>query len=94
MAKAHHILAGFRFLSSRNRLTITGMQDLDTTNPEFLKAALRGYEVQMRELEGHITALRERLGVKANGGKRHSISPEGRARIAAAQRKRWAKKAA
>jgi hypothetical protein len=62
-----------------------------------LAAALVGYRTQLEEIEGRIRALRARLGGKtlAAAGDRkpvrkHAISAEGRARIAAAQRRRWA----
>jgi hypothetical protein len=65
----------------------------------FLTAALAGYQSQLEEIQGKIAELRKRLGQRAPaapGAARakpktpHVISPEGRARIAAAQRRRWA----
>jgi hypothetical protein len=60
-----------------------------------LEAALLGYNQQVLDINAKITALNARLNIKSpsvktGAHKRHRISPEGRARIAAAQRKRWA----
>lgn len=70
-------------------------------DPGILQAALLGYQQQLEEINAKIADLRRRLG--SRGGttpaagvaprapqKKHRISPEGRARIAAAQRRRWA----
>lgn len=72
---------------------------------EELQMALLGYQQQLNEVEGKITNLRRRLGSHsteapsvastsaaptAGEPRKHRISPEGRARIAAAQRRRWA----
>ena len=66
-----------------------------------LQAALVGYQIELRRITAAIADLQQRLG-KRNGGsgagplaqsparKKHRISAEGRARIAEAQRKRWA----
>jgi hypothetical protein len=65
-----------------------------------LQAALIGYQAQAEKLTLAIGDLEKRLG-KRSGGKapvassngtrrKHTISAEGRERIAAAQRKRWA----
>ena len=65
-----------------------------------LEAALVGYQIRRDEIAQAIAGLQERLGNKTNsparvsepsarGGKR-TMSAEGRARIAEAQRKRWA----
>jgi hypothetical protein len=71
-----------------------------------LQAALLGYQQQLEEINGKIAELRRRLGGRVTPTtagasprppqKKHRISAEGRARIAAAQRRRWAaaKKAA
>jgi len=70
-----------------------------------LEAALVGYQRQLEEIESKISELRRRLGnspgsnarpaaAPAAAGRRrrkHRMSPEGRARIAAAQRARWAR---
>jgi len=67
----------------------------------FLEAALLGYETEFQRVTAAIADLQKRLGNVAPGGvpapmgravirKKHRISAEGRARIAAAQRKRWA----
>jgi peptidoglycan hydrolase CwlO-like protein len=62
-----------------------------------LQAALVGYQRQLEEIESKMAELRRRLGhapAAANTttkGRRHRMSAEGRARIAAAQRARWAK---
>jgi hypothetical protein len=70
-------------------------------DPGILQAALLGYQQQLEEINGKIADLRRRLGgrgstpaagvaPRATSQKKHRISPEGRARIAAAQRRRWA----
>lgn len=68
-------------------------------DPGILQAALLGYQQQLEVINAKIAELKRRLGgrgaVPAAVGarppqKKHRISPEGRARIAAAQRKRWA----
>jgi hypothetical protein len=63
---------------------------------------LVGYEAQLGKITAAIADLRKRLGKHRNGHvpgvlakaptapKMHRISAEGRARIAEAQRKRWA----
>jgi hypothetical protein len=57
--------------------------------------ALKREEAKLqRKLTGIQGAIRALVGVSSNGnstGKKRSISAAGRARIAAAQRKRWAK---
>ena len=63
-----------------------------------LSAALVGYQAQLEEVNREIEALRARLGGARKSvdwreekpRRKHIISAEGRARIAAAQRKRWA----
>ena len=69
-----------------------------------LEAALVGYQQHLQQIELKMADLRRMLGQapaaapaarrarKAGPGKqKHRMSPEGRARIAAAQRARWAK---
>jgi hypothetical protein len=63
-----------------------------------LEAALVGYQKQVEEIQTKMTELRRRLGhapAASSGsptrGRKHRMSAEGRARIAAAQRARWAK---
>ena len=69
-----------------------------------LEAALVGYQQHLQQIESKMADLRRMLGQapasapaakrarKATAGKqKHRMSPEGRARIAAAQRARWAK---
>ena len=71
-----------------------------------IEAALVGYQQQLDEIQGKMSELRHRLGrspgrspaaakAAAGGapraGRKHRMSAEGRARIAAAQRARWAK---
>jgi hypothetical protein len=76
------------------------------TDSSFLEAALVGYQHQLAAVTAKIAEIKKRLGVRApmnvstpstNGTRRkkHRISAQGRARIAAAQKKRWsaAKKA-
>ena len=67
------------------------------TNEEqsLLQAALLGYQQQLADIEAKIAEVKRRLGGKktpaaATSAKKHHISAEGRARIAEAQRKRWA----
>jgi hypothetical protein len=65
-----------------------------------LAAALAGYQVQLANINASITDIRKRLGKLGGDGaavsltnaprrKKHVISAEGRARIAAAQHRRW-----
>jgi tape measure domain-containing protein len=68
-----------------------------------LEAALVGYQQHLQQIEAKMAELRQMLGEKpaaAPAAKRagkaprkqkHRMSAEGRARIAAAQRARWAK---
>jgi hypothetical protein len=76
-------------------------------DPGILQAALLGYQQQLEVVNAKIADIRRRLGVRNTSStsamaparapqKKHRISAEGRARIAAAQRRRWAaaKKAA
>ena len=66
-----------------------------------LQAALEGYQTELARITAAITDLQKRLGKRGGDGipgtfrkaptrKTHHISAEGRARIAEAQRKRWA----
>jgi hypothetical protein len=65
-----------------------------------LHAALAGYEAERQRIEQAIVDIRKRLGKRVSAHlpttvssqlkKAHRISPEGRARIAEAQRRRWA----
>lgn len=62
-----------------------------------LSAALVGYQAQLVEIDRKIQTIHAKLGARTialpGAGKparKHLISSEGRARIAAAQRKRWA----
>jgi hypothetical protein len=69
-------------------------------DPGILQAALLGYQQQLEEINAKIAELRRRLGGRPAPAsstpatrapqKKHRISAEGRARIAAAQRRRWA----
>jgi hypothetical protein len=73
------------------------MATLDT---ETLRAALIGYQQQLDGIYARMAEIRRVLGAKAPTGpapsakshalKKRTISAAGRARIAAAQRKRWA----
>ena len=59
-----------------------------------LQAALVGYQRQLEDIETKMAELRRRLGrgpAPTTKGRKHRMSAEGRARIAAAQRARWAK---
>ena len=68
-----------------------------------LEAALIGYQHQAQEIQAKIAELRRMIGggtpakkapakkAAAPRKQKHNMSPEGRARIAAAQRARWAK---
>jgi hypothetical protein len=66
-----------------------------------LEAALLGYQAEHARITAAVADIQSRLGKGGGGGvfpwkqskpakKRHVISAEGRARIAAAQKKRWA----
>ena len=71
------------------------------TDSGFLEAALVGYQHQLTVITAKIADVKKRLGGRTPIGvaaattnsrrpRKHWISAEGRARIAAAQRKRWA----
>jgi hypothetical protein len=76
-----------------------------TLDKATLEAALVGYQQQLRQIEAKMHELRQTLGHAPNSRQleisakptaktrktRHHMSEEGRARIAAAQRARWAK---
>jgi hypothetical protein len=65
-----------------------------------LQAALLGYQAEAQRITAAIADLQQRLGKKGQATadgvqapkkrQRRVISPEGRARIAEAQRRRWA----
>jgi hypothetical protein len=67
-------------------------------DPLVLEAALEGLELQKSRIEAQILEIRNRLGKRSrtqtepahNSGKKRSLSPEARKRIATAQKKRWA----
>jgi hypothetical protein len=69
-----------------------------STDPATLRAALVGYQQRLDFVNSQIDQLRRKLGktpgVPMIGAaalpRKHHVSPEGRARIAAAQRRRWA----
>jgi len=66
---------------------------LDTA---MMSAALAGYQSRLAVVNARIKELREYLAADApadgvQARKKHNVSAEGRARIAAAQRRRWAK---
>ena len=71
-----------------------------------LEAALLGYQQHLQEIQAKMADIRRMLGQAPASGpaakrdakvipgkktQKHRMSPEGRARIAAAQRARWAK---
>ena len=68
-----------------------------------LEAALLGYRQQLQQIEAKMADIRRVLNGSGAGDlakrtssptpvkQKHRMSPEGRARIAAAQRARWAK---
>jgi hypothetical protein len=71
-------------------------------NHELLAAALVGYQRQLEDITAKIAEIKAKLGKAssgrapgapaAGGGRRkRRVSAEGRARMAAAQRARWAK---
>lgn len=77
------------------------MARITGTDNGLLEAALIGYQQQHATVSARIAELQKLLNGRATnavsepsvGGrkqKRHRISAEGRARIAAAQKKRWA----
>jgi hypothetical protein len=63
---------------------------------EIIAAAIAGFEAQKKRLDAQIAELRQMLSPVATDGnppvpkKRRQMSAAARARIAAAQRKRWA----
>ena len=68
-------------------------------DPGLLQAALYGYQMEKEKIEAKIRDLQAQLKVKkapapaakhAKSGGRRQMSDAARARIAAAQRKRWA----
>jgi hypothetical protein len=61
-----------------------------SANAELLKAALIGYEQQKAVMEERIAELRRELGEAGEEKPKRGMSADGRARVAAAQRKRWA----
>jgi hypothetical protein len=72
------------------------------TDNSLLQAALIGYQHQLASVTAKIADIKERLGVSGRKSaaapstadpkpRKHRISAAGRERIAAAQRKRWAK---
>ena len=74
-----------------------------TEDTSLLQAALVGYEAELTRVTAAIADLQKRLGKRGGGGntpgpsakapaarKKRHMSAEGRARIAEAQRKRWA----
>jgi hypothetical protein len=72
-----------------------------TKDTSLLEAALVGYQAQLAQITAAIADLQKRLGKHRDGHvpafpkapathRKHQISAEGRARIAEAQRKRWA----
>jgi hypothetical protein len=70
------------------------MAKLDT---DLLNAALIGYQQELGRIKEQIAVLQRRLGGRSEpapspsrAARKHHVSAEGRARIAAAQRKRWA----
>jgi len=74
------------------------MARIDTS---LLEAALVGYQAELQRIETAVADIQRRLGrggtisrpsngTAATPKKQHRISAEGRARIAEAQRKRWA----
>ena len=79
---------------------LLGMARIPDTS--LLEAALVGYQSQLADITARIADIQKRLGGRraahaaaptpsdTRSNKKHRISAEGRARIAAAQRKRWA----
>jgi len=73
-----------------------------TQDRSILEAALIGYQTQLADITASMAWISQQLGGKETGiaavtstsaarpQKKHRISAEGRARIAAAQRRRWA----
>jgi hypothetical protein len=64
-----------------------------------IRAAIRGYEEKIRLIDVQVAQISRRMAGKSvlpvhetPIQKRHKISAAGRARIAAAQRRRWAEK--
>jgi hypothetical protein len=66
---------------------------MPTTQRDFLRAALIGYEQRLAEIDQQIAELRRRTGQTASAparARRRTMSAAARGKIAAAQRKRWA----
>jgi hypothetical protein len=67
---------------------------MSTTDHDFLQAALAGYLHHLSEINQKIAELRARIGNRADGttapARRRTMSKDGRRKIAAAQKKRWA----
>jgi hypothetical protein len=70
-----------------------------TPDKELLVAALAGYQLKLTEIEARMADLRNRIAGVSGGAapkkpasapKKRRLSPEGRARIIAATKKRWA----
>ena len=67
-------------------------------DPDTINAALIGYQQELERIQGKIADLQRQLGrrsesssqAQARPTRKHHVSAEGRARIAAAQKKRWA----
>lgn len=71
-----------------------------SSDTEFLAAALAGYQWKRAEIDARMADLRKRIAAHSPGSavkpvaapakKKRRLSPEGRARIVAATKKRWA----
>jgi hypothetical protein len=76
------------------------MPRLSSTDSSLIEAAITGLELQRNRIEEHIRQIRAMLGTSVSQGgaagaakspkKPRKLSAAARARIAAAQRKRWA----
>jgi hypothetical protein len=70
---------------------------MQTTNEEILQAALTGYRAQIasiamriEEIEVILKPRRTRSAAKPKAPAKRKLSSEGRAKLVAAQKKRWA----
>lgn len=62
------------------------------SSPEFLRMALAGYELEAERLTREIDRIQSEIKTrKTVGSKSNRMSKAGRAAIAAAQKRRWAK---
>jgi len=90
----HRVTTNGHFYERQNSIILTGMPTKHDT--EIIAAAIAGFEEQKKRLNAQIAELRQMLKPVASDSnppvlkKRRRMSAAARAKIAAAQRKRWA----